>query len=168
MLVLHAQENLLLDELGFGLLLASAAVGGVSGAQLAPRIIYRLGRRASVLTSVGAVVAGIAVMGAANSLLVAGAGFALFGFAAEIWNIVSVTYRQAATPDAMLGRVMSGFRVIAYGAFPIGAALGGLIASAVSLRAAFFVGAGLVAALLPFFIYTTNRHSLDPTIGALD
>ncbi len=162
-LVLHAQENLLLDELGFGLLLAAAAVGGVSGAQLAPRIIYRLGRRASVLTSVGAVVAGIAVMGAAKSLLVAGAGFALFGFAAEIWNIVSVTYRQAATPDAMLGRVMSGFRVIAYGAFPIGAALGGLIASAVSLRAAFFVGAGLVAALLPFFIYTTNRHSLDPT-----
>jgi len=161
-LVLHAQENLLLDELGFGLLLASAAVGGVSGAQLAPRIIYRMGRRTSVLTSVGAVVAGIAVMGAANSLLVAGAGFALFGFAAEIWNIVSVTYRQAATPDAMLGRVMSGFRVIAYGAFPIGATLGGLIASAVSLRAAFFVGAGLVAALLPFFIYTTNRHSLDP------
>ena len=161
-LVLHAQENLLLDEIGFGLLLASAAVGGVSGAQLAPRVIHRLGRRASVLTSVGAVVAGIVVMGAANSLLVAGAGFALFGFAAEIWNIVSVTYRQAATPDAMLGRVMSGFRVIAYGAFPIGAAFGGLIASAVSLRAAFFVGAGLVAVLLPFFIYTTNRHSLDP------
>ena len=161
-LVLHAQENLLLDEIGFGLLLASAAVGGVSGAQLAPRVIYRLGRKASVLTSVGAVVAGIVVMGAANSLLVAGAGFALFGFAAEIWNIVSVTYRQAATPDAMLGRVMSGFRVIAYGAFPIGAAFGGLIASAASLRAAFFVGAGLVAVLLPFFIYTTNRHSLDP------
>jgi len=161
-LVLHAQENLLLDEIGFGLLLASAAVGGVSGAQLAPRVIYRLGRKASVLTSVGAVVTGIVVMGAANSLLVAGAGFALFGFAAEIWNIVSVTYRQAATPDAMLGRVMSGFRVIAYGAFPIGAAFGGLIASAASLRAAFFVGAGLVAVLLTFFIYTTNRHSLDP------
>ncbi|MEE8498321.1 MAG: MFS transporter [Acidimicrobiia bacterium] len=162
-LVLHAQENLLLDEIGFGLLLASAAVGGVTGAQLAPRVIHRLGRKASVLTSVGAVAAGIAIMGVATGLPVAGAGFALFGFAAEIWNIVSVTYRQAATPDAMLGRVMSGFRVIAYGAFPIGAALGGLIASAVSLRAAFFVGAALVAALLPFLLYTTNRHSLEPT-----
>jgi len=162
-LVLHAQENLLLDEIGFGRLLASAAVGGVTGAQLAPRVIHRLGRKASVLASVGAVAAGIAIMGVATSLPVAGAGFALFGFAAEIWNIVSVTYRQAATPDAMLGRVMSGFRVIAYGAFPIGAALGGLIASAVSLRAAFFVGAGLVAALLPFLVYTTSRHSLEPT-----
>ncbi len=161
-LVLHAQDNLSLDEVGFGLLLASAAVGGVSGAQLAPRVIHRLGRRASVLAAVGAAAAGIAIMGAANSLWIAGFGFALFGFAGEIWNIVSVTYRQAATPDAMLGRVMSGFRVIAYGAFPVGAALGGFIASAVSLRASFFAGAGLVAALLPYIIYTTNRHGLEP------
>ncbi len=161
-LVLHAQDNLGLDEIGFGLLLASAAVGGVSGAQLAPRVIRRFGRGPSVLTAVGTLSAGIAIMGAANSLWIAGSGFALFGFAGEIWNIVSVTYRQAATPDAMLGRVMSGFRVIAYGAFPIGAAVGGLIASAVSLRATFFIGAGLVAALLPYLIHTTNRHGLEP------
>ena len=63
----------------------------------------------------------------------------------------------------MLGRVMSGFRVVAYGAFPIGAALGGVIASTVNLRASFFVGAGLVVALLPYFIHITNQHSLDPT-----
>ena len=161
-LVLHAQDNMGLDEIGFGLLLASAAVGGVSGAQLAPRVIRRFGRGPSVLAAVGAIAAGIAIMGVANHLWIAGSGFALFGFAGEIWNIVSVTYRQAATPDAMLGRVMSGFRVIAYGAFPIGAAVGGLIASAISLRATFLFGAGLVAALLPYLIHTTNRHGLEP------
>jgi MFS family permease len=165
-LVLHAQDNLSLDELGFGLLLVAAAIGGISGAQVAPSVIYKLGRAPSVLASVVAIAAGIAIMGVANNLWVAGSGFALFGFAGEIWNIVSVTYRQAATPDAMLGRVMSGFRVIAYGAFPIGAALGGLIASAVNLRASFFVGAGLVVALLPYLIHVTNRHTLDPTTAA--
>jgi MFS family permease len=161
-LVLHAQDNLGLDELGFGLLLASAAVGGVVGAQLAPRTINRLGRRPSVFGSVAVVASGVAIIGAAGSLWVAAAGFALFGFAGEIWNVVSVTYRQSVTPDEMLGRVMSGFRVIAYGAFPIGAALGGFIALALSLRATFFVGSGIIAALLPFLILTTRNHSLDP------
>ena len=161
-LVLHAQDNLGLDELGFGLLLASAAVGGVTGAQLAPRTINRVGRRPSVLASVALVASGVAIMGAANNLWIAAVGFALFGFAGEIWNVVSVTYRQAVTPDEMLGRVMSGFRVIAYGAFPVGAALGGLIASAFNLRATFSVGAGIIAALLPFLTFTTSHHSLDP------
>lgn len=161
-LVLHAQDNLGLDELGFGMLLASAAVGGVAGAQLAPRTITRVGRRPSVLASVVVVASGVAIMGAANDLWIAALGFTLFGFAGEIWNVVSVTYRQSVTPDEMLGRVMSGFRVIAYGAFPVGAALGGFIASAFNLRATFFVGAGIIAALFPFLLLTTGRHSLDP------
>jgi len=161
-LVLHAQDNLGLDELGFGMLLASAAVGGVAGAQLAPRTINRVGRRPSVLASVVVVASGVAIMGAANNLWISAVGFALFGFAGEIWNVVSVTYRQSVTPDEMLGRVMSGFRVIAYGAFPVGAALGGVIASAFNLRATFYVGAGIIAALLPYLMLTTRHHSLDP------
>lgn len=99
----------------------------------------------------------------ATELWLAASGFALIGFGGEIWNIVSVTYGQSVAPDAMLSRVMSGFRVIAYGAFPIGAALGGVIASTVSLRATFFVGAAIVAALAPFLVFVTNRHSLNPT-----
>lgn len=161
-LVLHAQDNLFLDEIGFGLLLASAAVGGVTGALFAPRTIFRLGRRPSVAAAVISMAVGVAMMGAASNLWLAASGFALFGFAGEIWNVVSVTYRQTATPDEMLGRVMSGFRVIAYGAFPIGAALGGAIASIFSLRAAFFVGAAIIASLLLFFMPTTRRHSLAP------
>ena len=161
-LVLHAQDNLSLDELGFGLLLASAAVGGVTGALLAPRAISRFGRRPSVLASVAAAAAGIVIMGAADNLWTAAAGFTIFGFAGEVWNIVSVTYRQSVTPDDLLGRVMSGFRVIAYGAFPVGAILGGFIASTVNLRAAFYIGGGIVASLLFYLFPVTKRHSLTP------
>jgi len=160
---LHAQDNLALDEIGFGVLLASAAVGGVSGAQLAPRTISRFGRRPSVLAAVAAAAAGVAMMGVADNLWTAAIGFAVFGFAGEIWNVVSVTYRQSVTPDDMLGRVMASFRVIAYGAFPLGAVLGGLIATTVGLRAAFFAGAGIIAALLLYLIPTTRHHSLDPS-----
>ncbi len=159
-LVLHAQDNLGLDPFGFGVLLASAAVGGVIGAQLAPRTIARFGRRASVLGAVVACSAGVLVMGIAGGLWLAATGFAVFGFAGEVWNVVSVTYRQSVTPDDLLGRVMSGFRVIAYGAFPVGAALGGVIASTAGLRAAFFIGAALIAALIPYLLVVTARHSL--------
>ena len=161
-LVLHAQDNLSLSEIGFGLLLASAAVGGVTGALFAPRTISRFGRRPSVLAAVLAAAAGIVMMGAANNLLTAVAGFAIFGFAGEVWNIVSVTYRQSVTPDDLLGRVMSGFRVIAYGAFPLGAILGGFIASTISLRAAFYIGGGIIASLLFYLFPVTSRHSLNP------
>jgi len=161
-LVLHSQDNLALGDLGFGILLASAAVGGVIGAQLAPRTIVWVGRKPSIFASVAVLAVGIAVMGATGNAWVAAAGFASFGFAGEIWNVVSVTYRQSITPDAMLGRVMSGFRIIAYGAFPIGAALGGIIATVVGIRATFYVGGGLIAALLPYLMLATRHHTLDP------
>jgi MFS family permease len=161
-LVLHAQDNLDLDPFGFGVLLASAAVGGVIGAQLAPRTIDRFQRRASVLGAVVVCSAGVAVMGFATGLWMAAAGFAAFGFAGEIWNVVSVTYRQSVTPDDLLGRVMAGFRVIAYGAFPIGAALGGVIAAATGLRSTFFFGAAVIAALVPYLAVVTARYSLRP------
>lgn len=161
-LVLHAQDNLGLDGFGFGVLLTSGAIGGLLGAQLAPRTIERIGRRTSVLASVLVLSGGVAVIGAAHSLLVAAIGFAAFGFAGEIWNIVSISYRQAVTPDVLLGRVMSSFRVIAYGAFPIGAAVGGLTASATSLRTTIYIGAAIIAALLPYLAIATAGRSLQP------
>jgi hypothetical protein len=160
-LVLHAQENLGLGSLGFGVLLSAGAIGGLAGAYSAPRIIDAVGRRTSVLSSVAALSLGVAALGVARGLPVAAVGVAAFGFAGELWNIVSVSYRQSATPDGLLGRVMSSFRVIAYGAFPLGAALGGIVASTVGIRAAIFLGAGLIAALLPFLVRATAGRDLQ-------
>jgi MFS family permease len=160
--VLHAQDNLGLGEVGFGLLLASAAVGGILGAQAASRFIAAIGRYRSLLLAVALMAGGLAVMGAASSPWLAGASFAAVAFFEEVWNVVSVTYRQAATPNEMLGRVMSSFRVIAYGAFPVGAALGGAVASATGLRSTFFVGALIMAALLPLIVSEMSRADLAP------
>jgi hypothetical protein len=87
-------------------------------------------------------------------------GDAVVGSSSEIWNTTSVTYRQSVTPDELLGRVMAGFRVIAYGAFPLGAALGGVFASMTTLRTTFFLGAALVGILIPYMTVTTRRHGL--------
>ena len=157
-LVLHAQDNLSLGDFEFGLLLAAGAAGGILGAAASPRAIISLGRRKGVLGSVVAISVGVATMGLADSWWGAAAGIALVGFAGAIWNVISVTYRQSVTPDQLLGRIMSSFRVIAYGAFPLGAAAGGAIASIAGLRSTFLVGAGVIAALVPYLVRVTARH----------
>ena len=160
-LVLHAQDNLGLGDVGFGLLLAGAAVGGVAGAQAAPLLIRRVGRYRSLVTTVVVMAVGIAIMGATSNAWVAAGAFATLAFFEEQWNVISVTYRQSRTPDEMLGRIMSSFRVIAYGTFPIGAVLGGLIAQATSLRVAFFFGAAAMAALLPVVVVVMSESELS-------
>jgi MFS family permease len=160
-LVLHAQDNLRLGGLEFGVLLAAAGVGGIVGAQAAPMVIRGLGRGRSVLLSVVLISGGIATMGWAGDLFLAMVGYAAYGFAGEIWNVVSVTYRQSVSPDAVLGRVMGAFRVIAYGTYPVGAALGGLLAASAGLRSTFFVGATLIVLLVPYLAHAVRHSAID-------
>lgn len=161
-LVLHAQDNLGLGDTGFGLLLAGAAVGGMAGAQLAARVISAIGRYRSLLVTVTVMAWSLVVMGLAPAPVVVGAAFALLAFFEEVWNVVSVTYRQARTPEGMLGRVMNGFRVIAYGTFPLGALAGGAVAGTIGLRATFVFGAVVMAALLPLVSTTMSESRLSP------
>jgi MFS family permease len=160
--VLHAQDNLGLSEVGFGILLASAAAGGVLGAQAAPRVISGVGRYRSLIAAVLVMSAGLVVMGVTSSPWIAAAGFAMLAFFEEVWNVVSVTYRHLRTPDEMLGRVMSSFRVIAYGTFPLGALAGGFIAQVGGLRIAFYVGAAVMVSLLPLVISVMSERELRP------
>jgi MFS family permease len=161
LLVLHAEDNLGLDALGFGLLLPAAATGGIAGSLSAPAVIRWLGRRRCVFAAVAAMALGLGGTGAAGTAWLAGAGLALFGLAGAVWNVVSVTHRQSITPDALLGRVMSGFRVIAYGAFPVGALAGGAIAAFAGIRATFYFGAATIAVLLPLLLVLLPASALE-------
>jgi len=44
-----------------------------------------------------------------------------------LWNVITVSLRQALIPDHLLGRVNSVYRFFGWGMMPIGAVLGGLI-----------------------------------------
>ncbi|MEM7091310.1 MAG: MFS transporter, partial [Pseudomonadota bacterium] len=54
---------------------------------------------------------------------------AAFEFTGLIWNTVSVSYRQRAIPDELLGRVNSIYRLLAWGMMPVGLLLSGFIVS---------------------------------------
>jgi len=91
----------------------------------------------------------------ANPYLV-GAMFFLSGANNIVWNIVTVSLRQHITPDRLLGRVNSGYRLLAWGSMPLGAATGGLLAQFLGLRAVFAIMAILTLALLAGMTIVTN------------
>lgn len=161
-LVLFAREVLHVSAVGFGVLLAATAAGYTVGAAAAPRIVGRIARRTVVLVSVAAVAGALALVAAGRlgpTLLALG----VVGVASGLWDVIAVSYRQAAVPDRLLGRIMAAYRFIAYGAFPIGALLGGAIADVAGLRAPFLFGGALTLVLIPFLWSALSGVALDPS-----
>lgn len=122
-----------LSEPAYGLLMTAVAAGSVIGALGAGRIERLVGRtralRACVLTF--AVLVGLPAL-TADPVLVA-AGFFAGGLGIAVWNVVTVSLRQRITPDPLLGRVNSAYRLLAWGTMPLGAAAGGLLAEFLGL-----------------------------------
>ncbi len=132
----------------YGLLMTAVAVGGLVGSLIADRVERRIGRsRSLVLTIVGsAILAGIPAL-TANSWAI-GAALFIGGVTVVIWNVIVVSLRQRIAPDRLLGRVNSGYRLVAWGTLPLGAVLGGVLANLFGLRAVFAVAGVLVLSLL--------------------
>ena len=134
-LVVFALRSLHLSDVGFGLLLASAAIGGTVASLVADRVTDRIGP-GSVLIA-GNFVSGIAMCAAAftSNGYVCAALLAVVFAANTFANIISFTLRQQLTPDPLRGRVTSVYRTIVMAAIPIGALFGGLIAEHYNIRA---------------------------------
>lgn len=157
-LVLFAQDRLGISDRGFGVLLAMLAVGGLTGAWLAPSLRKALSFRQ--LYALGLVVQGAAwiVVALWQNAVVAGAALAAVGAASMLVTVVGAAARQSLTPDELLGRVSSGTRVVGIGSAAIGAVLGGLVADLGSLAAPFLVAAALAVTAAAGFAISPNRR----------
>jgi MFS family permease len=137
-----------LDELGFGLLMTTLALGSLVGSLVVERVERRLGRGRVLLLTIVISAITLAVPGFTTNAWIVGAAFAVSGFGIMLWNVVTVSLRQRIVPDALLGRVNATYRLLAWGTQPIGAVLGGLIGEVFGLRAVFLFAGVIVAALL--------------------
>ena len=152
MLVLLAREELGLDARGYGLLLASFAVGGLGGAAVAERLHQRVGDAGSLVGSTAGMAGAWALLAATTRPVLAGLALAVYGFAAVWWNVVTASFRQAVVPERLQGRVNSAYRLASWGATSLGAAAGGVVAAALGLRAV-YAGAAAVVALLAVILW---------------
>lgn len=67
------------------------------------------------------------------------------GFGIGIANVHAVSLRQRAVPGHLTGRTNAAYRLISWGAIPIGAGLGGVLAEAYDGRTAMLIGAAVIA-----------------------
>jgi MFS family permease len=139
-LVVYTVEVLGLPGPAFGVLLAAGAAGGVAGGLVVDRVVRRLGPAPvlllSALTAAGTQLAlGLTATPVAAALLL---GASSLAFAA--WNVTSATVRQRLVPGELLGRVVGAFRTCTMSAAAGGAALGGVAAATLGIRAPFVVG----------------------------
>jgi len=149
-----------LSEPAFGVLLTATAVGSLFGSMAAERLERRLGRvRLLVLTVPGSSVLIISPALTSDARLV-GLAFLVGGFSIVVWNVVTVSLRQRITPDRLLGRLNSAYRLLAWGTRPLGALAGGLIAEFAGLRTVFLT-MGIGTLLLVFLLRGLRDSDLD-------
>ena len=121
-LVLLSQEAFGLSAAGHGVLLTAGAAGGVIGGIAMPAVAARLGAGRAVLAACALWPWPFLALALTGSPLVAGAALFVEVASGMLWNVVTVSWRQRLIPGALLGRVNSVYRLIAWGALPLGAA----------------------------------------------
>ena len=137
-----------------GLIFTAGGIGSFLGAWFGSRITGRLGYGRVLLVSLilgntapvaitAADLVGNGVVGLLCSI------FFIMGIGIGIANVHAISLRQIALPDHLIGGTNAAYRVISWGAIPIGAAVGGVIASTTSAKTAMIVGAiGIASATL--------------------
>ena len=162
-LVLLCLETFHLSAAGYGVFLAVGACGNLAGGWLAARI--SLDARSSLAIGGMAAAVAYAIVAVAPNAYVAAIAFIVEAVAVAVGNVASVSLRQRLIPAELLGRVGNVIRMCIYGAMPIGAALGGVLAAGLGVRTAIFVAALLQAAFvaicgrrLPLSEHEANEH----------
>ncbi|MET8264451.1 MFS transporter [Micromonospora arida] len=152
---------------GYGLLLTALSAGIVLGSLLAARIERWFGRARALGVSVVACAGIVGVPALSTNPFVVGAFFFVGGILLAIWDVITVSLRQRVTPDHLLGRVNSGYRLVAWGSLPLGAAAGGLLAELFGLRAVFAIMAVLTLTLLLGMLRVTDAaiHAAERDAG---
>jgi MFS family permease len=165
--VLYATRELEFSPVTLGVILAVGGIGAIPGALLSAPAAHRFG--------VGPTIIGGWLIGATTWLLiplatgplaapVLAVSMLLVGVAGTIVNVQQWSLRQLVTPDELQGRVTASHRFLVYGAYPLGALLGGWLGTEIGLRPAIAVCAlGALTAPLWVAFSPLRRLREQPT-----
>jgi hypothetical protein len=167
--VLFAQEILELSASQFGLLLTAGAAGGVVGSFASAGISKRIGQGASLFLTLWVGAATLLVTGLTSSATVIWVMLGIGTLVGTLWNVITVSLRQALIPDHLLGRVNSVYRFFGWGMMPIGSVLGGAIVWLTepalgrewALRAPFLFAAVVHLAVLVYALPNLNSRRIE-------
>lgn len=151
--VLFLVRSVHLEPGAVGVLLAIVGFGAVIGAAIARPVARWIGTSRAVwvgmsVTSPFALLIPLTSRGFGVVFFVVGNLVMFMGVL--IYNVTIGSFRQAYCPPNLLGRVVATMRFVLFGTMPLGALLGGSLASAFGARTAVWVL--LIGNLLPIFV----------------
>jgi MFS family permease len=168
-LVLYAVETIGLSEVGFGLMLGLGAIGGLGGALVASRVVALAGRHVTIVGTAVVIALASLWLAVTNGPAMLATTWFVISAATATSNVVTRSLRQAATPDRLLGRMVTSIRLVGLGAIPIGAVAGGLLARQFGIRTPFVFGAAAIAAaaiVLGTLLDRDAMRAADPAVPA--
>jgi MFS family permease len=87
-------------------------------------------------------------------------GMVLFAAGGTIYNISQVSYRQAITPNRMLGRTNATMRFMVWGTMPLGSIAGGVLGTVLGFRPTMMI-AGVGGLFATLFVLTAAVRNLE-------
>jgi MFS family permease len=159
--ILYAATEVGMDPTAIGILLAGGNVGFVLGALAVGAATRRFGVgpvlvASSLLAAVATLILPFAAGAAAVGVLFAGRF--LGAFTIPFYNVNTLALRQSRSPREALGRVNAVFRMLDWGALPVGALLGGAVGSVFGLRATLVMAAVLGVASAGWLLWSPLRR----------
>jgi MFS family permease len=155
-----------------GLIFAVGGLGATLGALIATRAIDRL--RVGPALAIGAASLGLAILipiagGSPYPTLALSAVSLLIQIGVSIYNVGTVSYRQAAVGLELQGRVTATARVFVWGAIPVGALIGGIVGAHLGVVFAIYLGGCVgLCSVIPLLIGPVRLRHLPSTAAALN
>ncbi|MFB4309630.1 MFS transporter [Actinomadura sp. GTD37] len=124
----------------YGLVLVCGGIGGVTGTVSAPLLIRLLGPGSTIFMVVTAGVNAFWILPAAGGsraavVALCAAGLFIGSASAGVGSVVSATLRHLVSPPDLHARVNAAYRLITFGAVPVGALIGGLLVERIGAHA---------------------------------
>ncbi len=158
--VLYALDTLDISPALYGVVFVAMGIGGLAGSAAVGPLTTRLGRPRMIASSVMIAPVMFVLLGVFPNLWAAGGCFLGVAVGVTMWNVLSMSLRQAMIPAELLGRVLGAHRVALWGGIPLGALAGGVLADVTGVPTAFLVSglAQLVVAVLISRLVHRNRR----------
>ena len=169
MFILFAQEVLETSVFIFAVLGTAAAVGGIIGGLLGPKVSQKIGRGRSLALALFTMPLMAFLIGFSSLWYLVWIFVAIETFTAVLWNVVTVSLRQSLIPSNLLGRVNSVYRFFAWGTIPIGTLLGGALVSVLqtglgremAFRSVYFIASTLGFGLFLYAIRVLTEARIE-------
>jgi MFS family permease len=155
----------------WGMVLALGGGASMLGALLAPRLARRSGYGRGIVIASTLTIPPVLVLPAVDGplwtlVIVWSAVHVVTGLGVGCVNVMIFTLRAHLTPDHLLGRVGATAQLLVFGALPLGALAGGLLAHQLGNRPSMWLAAtwqiATIALLRPLWRSEANRNQAEP------